>query len=69
MPVRLIELPGVQNQSVEWTVPGTEVVVLHTVRCTVDLLPDSNGVFPVLKLFSPGGRLIAWLTPPSVPFS
>jgi hypothetical protein len=50
-------------------VPGTESVVLHTVRCTVELLPDAFGVWPVLKLFAPGGGLIGWLTPPSVPFS
>lgn len=69
MPLKLIELPGVQNEAVTWTVPGTESVVLHTARCTVELLPDTDGVWPVMKLFSPGGRLIGWLTPPSVPFT
>jgi hypothetical protein len=61
VPLKLIDLPGTQNEAATWTVPGTESVVLHTVRCT--------GVWPVLKLFSPGGGLIGWLTPPSVPFA
>jgi hypothetical protein len=69
VPLKLIDLPGTQNEAATWTVPGTESVVLHTVRCTVELLPDAFGVWPVLKLFAPGGGLIGWLTPPSVPFS
>lgn len=69
MPLKLINVPGTVNEAVRWTVPGTESVVLHTVRCTVNLLPSTEGVWPVVKLRSPGGKLIGWLTAPSVPFS